>query len=94
MPAIAGKADFSKRETPSTLAEGKSPDFTLFPENKNLSVCVYEKIVGFTPAESEKNVPPPLSPVEPTEFAEGVEGLFLLCLPACLHVGGAGPEAS
>lgn len=57
MPAIAGKTDFSKREIPFTLAQGKCPDFTLFPENKNLSVCVYEKIVGFTPAEGEKNVP-------------------------------------
>jgi hypothetical protein len=38
-------------------AEGKSPDFPcVFPENKNLSVGVYEKIVGFAPAGGEKNV--------------------------------------
>lgn len=40
----AGNTDFSKRETPSTLAQGKGPDFTLSLSRKqeSLSFCLRE----------------------------------------------------
>lgn len=57
----------------------------LFPENKNLSVCVYEKTVSFPAAES---APPPLGCERSPQAAGGVQGGFLLGVPASLSVGG------